>query len=225
MRARNLVLGPALAAGLLIAYAVPAFAATSTTGTLAGGVTGTASASSSCPPGAVVTGLNVDQEFSRDFVSAVSVTCTGADGTVTTGSPIGDNPGATSTVSCAGTDVALGFYGDAGDIVDGVGIRCGSVGGTATNGGLVWDGGGNPQGPFDCPAGSALTGLTGTFVYYYGADDVASLTGVCTAIIPTSKNQCKDGGWTNFDTTVAFKNQGDCVSFVATGGRNPPSGP
>jgi hypothetical protein len=28
---------------------------------------------------------------------------------------------------------------------------------------------------------------------------------------PTSKEQCKDGGWRNFP---GFKNQGDCVSFV-----------
>jgi hypothetical protein len=39
---------------------------------------------------------------------------------------------------------------------------------------------------------------------------------------PTSKEQCKAGGWRNFPD---FKNEGDCVSFVATGGRNPPAGP
>ena len=39
---------------------------------------------------------------------------------------------------------------------------------------------------------------------------------------PTSKEQCKNGGWRNFP---GFKNQGDCVSFVATGGKNQPSGP
>jgi hypothetical protein len=38
---------------------------------------------------------------------------------------------------------------------------------------------------------------------------------------PTSKDQCENGGWRNFP---GFKNQGNCVSFVATGGRNPPSG-
>jgi hypothetical protein len=36
---------------------------------------------------------------------------------------------------------------------------------------------------------------------------------------PTSKDQCKQGGW---QTYGVFKNQGDCVSFVASGGRNPP---
>ena len=38
---------------------------------------------------------------------------------------------------------------------------------------------------------------------------------------PTSKAQCTQGGWKNFPQ---FKNQGDCMSFVATGGKNPPSG-
>ena len=37
---------------------------------------------------------------------------------------------------------------------------------------------------------------------------------------PTSKDQCKNGGWRNYGV---FKNQGDCISFVATGGKNPPA--
>ena len=41
------------------------------------------------------------------------------------------------------------------------------------------------------------------------------------ATLPTTKAQCKKGGWRDFEI---FKNQGDCVSFVATGGKNPPSG-
>jgi hypothetical protein len=39
--------------------------------------------------------------------------------------------------------------------------------------------------------------------------------------LPASKEQCKNGGWRNFP---GFKNQGDCVSFVATKGKNPPAG-
>jgi hypothetical protein len=38
---------------------------------------------------------------------------------------------------------------------------------------------------------------------------------------PISNEQCRNGGWRNFPR---FKNQGDCVSFVATGGKNPPAG-
>jgi hypothetical protein len=40
--------------------------------------------------------------------------------------------------------------------------------------------------------------------------------------LPTSTDQCKNGGW---QTYGVFKNQGDCVSFVATKGKNQPSGP
>jgi streptogramin lyase len=37
------------------------------------------------------------------------------------------------------------------------------------------------------------------------------------AAVPTSKPQCRNGGWRNFP---GFKNQGDCVSFF---GKNPPA--
>jgi hypothetical protein len=40
--------------------------------------------------------------------------------------------------------------------------------------------------------------------------------------LPTSKNQCSKGRWQSFGTLC--KNQGDCMSFVAAGGKNPPSG-
>lgn len=38
--------------------------------------------------------------------------------------------------------------------------------------------------------------------------------------LPTTKEQCFNNGWQIFKV---FKNQGDCVSFVATRGKNPPS--
>lgn len=38
--------------------------------------------------------------------------------------------------------------------------------------------------------------------------------------LPTTKEQCKNGGWQVFGI---FKNQGDCISFVATKGKNLPS--
>lgn len=41
-------------------------------------------------------------------------------------------------------------------------------------------------------------------------------------VMPTSKDDCKKGGWMDFAN--AFKNQGDCVSWVATNGRNPATG-
>jgi hypothetical protein len=32
--------------------------------------------------------------------------------------------------------------------------------------------------------------------------------------VPTSKDQCKNGGWRNFPN---FKNQGQCIAFVERG--------
>jgi hypothetical protein len=40
---------------------------------------------------------------------------------------------------------------------------------------------------------------------------------------PTNKDQCKNGGWMSFNNP-SFATQGDCVSFVSTGGRNPGKG-
>lgn len=42
--------------------------------------------------------------------------------------------------------------------------------------------------------------------------------------LPLTKDDCKQDGWNRFDGTATFKNQGDCVSFVETGGKNPPAG-
>lgn len=39
------------------------------------------------------------------------------------------------------------------------------------------------------------------------------------ALTPVSKDECKKGGWHTFNTPV-FKNQGACVSFVASEGRS-----
>jgi hypothetical protein len=38
---------------------------------------------------------------------------------------------------------------------------------------------------------------------------------------PTTKDQCKNGGWRTYGV---FKNQGECISFIATGGKNQPGG-
>ena len=34
---------------------------------------------------------------------------------------------------------------------------------------------------------------------------------------PTSKEQCKNGGWQNFTTPRTFKSQGDCIQYVTSG--------
>jgi hypothetical protein len=43
---------------------------------------------------------------------------------------------------------------------------------------------------------------------------------VVTCALTTRKDECKNGGWRNYGV---FKNQGDCVSFVATGRQEPAS--
>ena len=47
-----------------------------------------------------------------------------------------------------------------------------------------------------------------------------------TETTPADKAGCKDGGWIALTDSAAgiFKNQGDCVSFVATGGKNVAAG-
>lgn len=40
---------------------------------------------------------------------------------------------------------------------------------------------------------------------------------------PASKDDCKKGGWSSFNNPT-FKNQGDCVSYVASGGKKGPKG-
>jgi hypothetical protein len=56
---------------------------------------------------------------------------------------------------------------------------------------------------------------------FWNAEESTKYDVVAQIIIqPTSTEQCKKGGWEGF--AEEFKNQGDCVSFVATGGKNPP---
>jgi len=43
--------------------------------------------------------------------------------------------------------------------------------------------------------------------------------------VPTTKEDCQNNGWTTFhnpDGSPMFNNQGDCLSFVVTHGKNEP---
>jgi hypothetical protein len=68
-------------------------------------------------------------------------------------------------------------------------------------------------GPGDCPPEVTSNPLTVT------SGDIVV---VDAQPFPTSKEQCANGGWQSFP---GFENQGDCVSYVATGGKNQPGGP
>ena len=86
-------------------------------------------------------------------------------------------------------------------------------------------------------AGAGLPDTLAVLIQFRGVPDCSPLPANVTAVpistgdiavvdvqppppLPTTKDQCKDGGWRAFGV---FKNQGDCVSFVATQGRNPPA--
>ena len=67
------------------------------------------------------------------------------------------------------------------------------------------------------------TGDTGVVsVSATGSPAGGTFTAVFGPQLPTSKDQCKNGGWKTFP---GFKNQGDCVSYVASKGKNNPAGP
>lgn len=65
-------------------------------------------------------------------------------------------------------------------------------------------------------AGTNLLAIRG---HDYGGGTYLDVT-VTYVLLPSTKDECKNGGW---QTYGVFKNQGDCVSFVATQGKNPPS--
>jgi hypothetical protein len=63
-----------------------------------------------------------------------------------------------------------------------------------------------------------------TITASYGGDDQhrSGMGGTSVSVIslPRNRSQCKGGSWQQY---AVFKNQGDCVSFVATDGANQPS--
>ena len=83
----------------------------------------------------------------------------------------------------------------------------------------------------DCP-NAVVVGFgvnVGTFNPSYDVEtDLVNFNGTTydfqlTLPPPTTKDQCKNGGWQTF-SSPAFKNQGDCISYVATGGKNGANG-
>ena len=75
------------------------------------------------------------------------------------------------------------------------------------------------RGGFFSIGGSAVTPFLG-FVFGFSQDGGSQqLLATCVPEMPTSAQQCKHDGWRSFGV---FKSQGDCVSFVATSGRNLP---
>ena len=74
--------------------------------------------------------------------------------------------------------------------------------------------------------GSGITSVTisrttaaGSWDFFI--DNVSFTVAPVAPTFPATTAECKNGAW---QTWGIFKNQGDCVSFVVTGGRNQPAG-
>ena len=81
----------------------------------------------------------------------------------------------------------------------------------------IWVGFERPQADIS----SITFGPSSAFGDAFAIDDVRFNADV----VPVTADDCKKGGWKLFHIDgMTFKNQGDCVSFVATGGKNPPAG-
>lgn len=64
-----------------------------------------------------------------------------------------------------------------------------------------------------------IFGLT-CLVMVFGFSLTASATIGVPDPLPTTAEECKQYGW---EAYLVFKNQGDCVSFISTDGKNEPA--
>lgn len=159
---------------------------------------------------------------------AVTGTATSSGGNgLTTADFVYSSPG----VLGSGTIHADFVFDPSGTRTEGTGVLTRSDGATLT-GPVTSTVNANPTGGFDVVAHStlasgsgALAGLTaeivvtGTVAGPGSVGDVFTMTGTVTTPSPvaTDKDQCKDDGWQNLvdDEGEPFRNQGQCVSFVA----------
>ena len=153
----------------------------------------------------------------------------------TSGSPSGGYADFESTsISCLAVNGSTAVVGGFGTLSwDYVGPE-GPITGTKTTGFVVvvvdhgpwvpFSDDGSYQDPID-EIGSAYSrhaGLRGARGHTTPGVPVRRLRRDRRAVRPDDKDQCKNGGWRTFP---GFKNQGDCVSYVVTRGRNEPAGP
>jgi hypothetical protein len=166
---------------------------------------------------------SVAQVPGQDSVSLSGIATTGnfSVSTLTaTSGPSGENPSGQvaftvfGALSLAGPVTCLAVDGNTAtlnfqDQVGGFGITTVQV---TDNQPDVFDSSPFGRAPTDCSP-LPVTGLGGPVS---GGD----ITVVDAPPLPTSKDQCRNGGWRTYGV---FKNQGDCVSFVASKGKNPPA--
>jgi hypothetical protein len=140
----------------------------------------------------------------------------------------------TATVSClavSGDTAVIGFSGKVAGGVIPVSfwtagfVRVVDVGGPGEGDTIEWSCALGEQGSGDPPPGDPLPGPTdcssypASFPLPEGPHVVGSGDIIVTdaQLFPTSKEQCKKGGWASF----GFRNQGQCVAFVERGPKPP----
>lgn len=129
-------------------------------------------------------------------------------------------------LSVSGNTAIIGYTGELfffGETSPAVGlIRVADAGGPGS--GLDtfdWaEGGGGPGDP-PLPGPSVCSSFPGPFPFWspqpVDTDITTDIVVHDGPAVPATKDQCKNGGWRSYGI---FRNQGDCVSYIATGGRN-----
>lgn len=190
-RGRNsLILGSVLA--LAVAGAPSAFASSSTTALMGndGSLTSTTTTqeSSSCPSGTLMSGARVSYETSRgNYTNGITPFCRDSTGAITLAAAITALPqnvtSASADITCHAGDVAVGLYGQAGEVADGIGIECATAIGTTYDAGVAGGTGGSPIAPTLCPGGGAMNGVTAYVGDYYGSGDIFGIYGNCEQVL------------------------------------------
>jgi hypothetical protein len=134
--------------------------------------------STDCAPGSYLIGARIWVE-SRNYTTAVQAVCRDADGYRSDAEVAGSPRNGNIIDSTCANGWAAGLYGRVGDVIDAVGLRCTANPVTAA---LAGGGGGDIVGPADCPAGTALSGLTVYSAGYFGATDLYGIGGSCSAL-------------------------------------------
>jgi hypothetical protein len=165
MKRRNVfvLVGSLAAASAMIAAAV-AVAAIANDGRLGYETPTDFTASSSCPDGVFAVGVQGNRGMigPNPVASTARMECQGD-----AGSPamIGSDPGnSLDETKCSPGQVAVGIVGREGDFIDNLAVRCqdDSLTGSVEDAVGIGGSGGSADGPYDCPAGQGLTGLTGS---------------------------------------------------------------
>ena len=130
---------------------------------------GFAASGSGCPAGDFAVGAQIWAE-GRGYTTGIQLVCRDSLGNTVAAATAGPAYGAVTGSMCSGSDLAVGLYGRAGDVMDAIGIECGSSSGTY-GAALAGGTGGGPVGPVGCPAEYVLTSVTVWAGDYFGAPD------------------------------------------------------